>query len=35
MPGAPAKTVFTPAACGLIGTLWFAWRGQDLSHPIR
>lgn len=30
----PLANFATATACGLAGTLWFAWRGQDLSHPI-
>ncbi|MDH3522561.1 MAG: MFS transporter [Acidobacteriota bacterium] len=27
----PAVNLFTACGCGLVGTLWFAWRGQDES----
>ena len=30
----PLTNFATAAACGLIGTLWFAWRGQDLGQPV-
>ncbi|HUU46068.1 MAG TPA: MFS transporter [Acidobacteriota bacterium] len=31
----PAVNFLTAAACGLIGTLWFIWRGRDLPAPMR